>query len=247
MWTSRGEHWRLTSGAMQASFEVENAAGGLFDVQVDQVALANARVLQCENASAGAELDSLVDHYVREDDLVATYLLSPARVNRKQIYLRPAGFLYPEPVTGVEMVFSMQTQRLDADLQLRIRSLISIAEFYALKSGANPTWESISLPEDAVEFSSDQYCGAFAAKLSGTNITFAQVLDPADFTGCRLIRMAEDSDQFAISQPVFCTSMEKGVIRRGRVSALFLQGEESLDTAAKFLDWYRRSPPQLTT
>jgi hypothetical protein len=247
MWTTRGEQWRLTSGAMEASFDVEKAAGGLFDIQVAEQPLPNVRLLQCENASAGAELDSLVDHYVREDDLVATYLQSPARVNRKQIYIRPAGFLYSEPVTGVELVFSMQTQRLDADPQLMIRSLISSSEIYALKNNANPTWEPIPVPEDALEFSSDHYCGAFAAKLADTDITFAQILDPADFTNCRLIRMTEDADQFAISQPVFCTSLEKGVIRRGRVTALFMLGEGALEVAARFFDWYRRSPPQLTT
>lgn len=247
MWITEGEHWRLDGGKWQASFDAANPAGGLFDLHVDGVKLPATKVLECHNASAGADLDVLVDHYTREDDLVATYLQSPARVNRKQIYLRPAGFLYPEPLTGVELVFSMQTQRLDADPQLVIRSEFSCAAVHALLSNQSPKWESLSLTEEAIDLPSTIYGGAIAAQISGTDITFAQIMDPADYSGGRLVQQAENSDRFAISQPVFCSSLEKGVIRRGRATALWVRGNDALEVVARFHQWYRTSPPQLTT
>lgn len=248
MWSNEGDRWRLACRTMQASFDVNNAAGGLFDLTIEGTQLATTRILQCHNASAGAEIDdTLIDHYVREDDLVATYLQSPAKVNRKQVYLRPAGFLFSEPILGIELVFSMQTQRLDADPQLVIRSEFPSSTIHALVNHDSPSWERLTLPDDALDLAANRFCGAFAAEIKGTDITFAQILDPSDYSGGRLVRTSESLDQFALSQPVFCMTLEKGVIRRGRVTAIFVRGGDALDTVARFFHWYRTSTAQLTT
>lgn len=248
MWTTEGNHCRLSCGELQASIDVANAAGGLFDICFGNKALNGVCILQCDNASAGAGLDDcLVDHYVREDDLVATYLQSPARVNRKQIYLRPAGFLYPNPILGVELVFSMQTQRLDADPELVIRSEFPSDGIHALVNRRLVEWEPLPLPEDAIELSVDHYCGAVITKISGTDIYYAQILDPSDFAGGRVLQSSKGKGHYAVTLPVFGSTLEKGVIRRGRVSGIFFRGADALDDAARFYEWYRNSPPLLTT
>jgi hypothetical protein len=247
MWTPDQEAWRLTHGGMQARWDLVHPHEGVFECSLDGRPLPKMRLLQCRNSPfAGEPADYLVDHYQREDDLVATYVQAPSRANRKQLYLRPAGFLYDEPVVGIELIFSMQTDRLDGDPSLQIRSELPVARLHALVNPVAPHWEEVALPSDAMELAADRYCGAFAMELVGDSTIYAQVLDPSDFIGGRLIKQ-NDEASYALSLPVFGASLEKGVIRRGRVTGLFLQGEEALARALRFAAWYRGSPPPLAS
>ncbi len=248
MWMTVNQQLCFSHCGLRATFHVANPGGGLTDILYKEKPLAGLSILQCHNAGAATEPeDYVVDHYVREDDLVATYVQSPKRGNRKQIYLRQAGFFFGEPMAGLEMVFSMQTQRLDGDPELLIRSEFETTKMYALISNSSPTWELLELPSDACELLPKEYCGAFAVELSGTDIVYVQVLDPSDFLGARLIKLSDDADKFMLSLPVFGSSLEKGVIRRGRATGFFLRGSDGLELASRFHDWYRASAPPLTT
>lgn len=249
MWTADNHVRFFNAHGLQARWNIAHPDAGFDSIRWNEKSCDHLRILQCRNAnSAGDPEDELIDTYLREDDLVATYVQAPKRVNRKQVYLRPAGFLYPEPIAGIEIVFSMQTERLDGDPQLSIRSEAPTTRMHALVNPAAPQWETLDPTEEALDLPTHQFCGAFATELSGSEAIFAQVIDPSDFLGGRWIRQSESSNLFALSFPVFGSSLEKGVIRRGRVTGLFLPNTSgALDSLLSFYQWYRESPPMLTT
>jgi hypothetical protein len=248
MWKFENQHWNFDAPHFSAKVDVNAPGMGLMDVDFNGHQLAESRFLQCRNASDLSEArDLLADHYVREDDLVATYAQSPARANRKQVYWRRAGFLYDLPLTGIELIFSMQTQRLDGDPGLVIRGEFGATKMFALVDTAAPQWREVQLPVDAIELPTAEYCGAFAFEVQQSQVTYAQVLDPSDFLGGRLIKASDSPKRFVLSLPVFGTSLEKGVIRRGRATGIFLEAKDSLEGVTRFYNWYRNSPPPLTT
>jgi hypothetical protein len=248
MWTAENQHWRFNHPGLQARWNLASPEDGLGDIQLNDKALPNIRILQCRNSSsAGEPEDFLVDHYIREDDLVATYIQTPKRANRKQIYLRRAGFLYGQSLTGMEIIFSMQTDRLDGDPQLQIRGELPISRLHALVNAAAPRWQTIETPSEALELPSSEFCGAFVTELADSKIIYAQIIDPSDFLGARLIKLSEETDVYSLSLPVFGSALEKGVIRRGRVTGLFFEADDALDQVLRFYQWYRESAPPLAT
>ena len=248
MWKTNNNLLCFSNGELEATFNVANPGAGITNICVKNEPLAGLSILQCHNAGAAPDPeDNVVEFYVREDDLVATYQQSPKRANRKQIYLRQAGLYFEEPINGFELVFSMQTQRLDGDPELMIRSEFDCPKIFALANPASPAWQMIESPEDACELLPEDYCGSFAVALAGTNQMYFQVIDPSDFLGARIIRLSDDADRFILSMPVFGNSLEKGVIRRGRASGFFLSGGDEFARATRFYDWYRASAPSLTT
>jgi hypothetical protein len=189
----------------------------------------------------------LDEAYVRGSDLVATYAKTPPYHIAPQAYWR-ATWIAAWQAVKLELVLSVQTDLLDSQPRMTIESggqatgLWLASEFAA---GAFRPWS----PGDPPGLSSSDGLPLLCViRNEEAGFSYAELVHPSDFVAASI-----DADRgaaggvFAIRSTLFPERLEKGVIRRARVSGWFLPVENDLAAAAALAQEFVAEPLPLTT
>ncbi len=163
--------------------------------------------------------ETLVEHYDRGVDLVATYAQTPERNFRPQVYWR----VIEQPVdaaaasAGLEVIVSTQTSLLDSQPLVALESVLPPGEVQLWSAQGEPltassgVWQTGSAAACVVLFRPRDW-----------SLSYCELAQAADISAMQV----ELGEFPSIRWQMFPESLEKGVIRRGRVRGVFLPREQ---------------------
>jgi len=179
----------------------------------------------------------LIETYIRDNDLVASYAATSDFPFATQLYWR---LLQADETLSVSTIVSVQTDLLDTHPVIELSCELPADEVSLLatdKLDDAPT--AAQLPTTLPEFYLPQLV---LFRLKNTNITYAEAIDPSDFCGLSLTRTS--AGHVRCTWRLFLHFLEKGVIRRSRLwSALVPRDNDAVHAAASFRDFLASELP----
>ena len=166
------------------------------------------------------------DQYVRGGDLVATYQSDNSEKKSgnelrltDQVYWRHFSLEDPCRCHGTELVISLQTDRLDLQPRIQIRTQLVAhnASLVQLKDG-QPEIETIT---NSLDFDPSGVIGILVRNQED-KWSYLQSLHFTDEHSCDRIQVRVDENHVEISVLLLVDHLEKGVIRRARLRGAFL-------------------------
>ena len=234
---------QLVCGSFQANVAVDDVATGLTNLswQGAPCDLAPLQIHSPLEASGPARY--LADVYVRGGDLVATYeRIAPATV-APQVYWRAAW--HPKhSAAQVQVVLSMNTDLLDSQPHSAADSVVGPAEIYHATGLIEEEFRPLDLAGGRLNIS-DGDAHVFLFRLEARKLSFAQMVHPSDFVAAEL--SSDASGRVRLRSFLFHERLEKGVIRRARISGWFLPAEGDMAAALELATRFVDEPLPLTT
>lgn len=192
-----------------------------------------------------AQAASALEPWVRGSDLIAIYS-DHDRHMRGQLYLRAQSYLHAGRQSPlIELVASVQTSLLDSDPTLNVRSRIGARQVLRVTDFETSAVTSVRL-NDAEEhfFAAPDEIACFIFRLTGGQSSYVEMVHPADFNQSVLRRMP--NGEMELSHRLFAGRLEKGVILRSRVRALWVPSENDVALASACYADFAASEPVLT-
>lgn len=236
-WRSEGDQGHLSCGPLVGRVALTN---------LGQFALTHWQGRRCDSffvlATDALQALEVREHYVREQDFVATF--APKRPGNltPQLYWR-ARLHASSLAVQVEMILSLHTDLLDSRPETTIQS-IGVGSRLFHCAGLEPqnaselTAANSGAPIDGQ--SSREHLFLFRNAAQG--VTYAEMVHPSDFVQAQLM---PEPPPYLIST-LFPDRLEKGVIRRARVSGWFLPAENDVAMACKLAQQFVHEPLPLT-
>jgi hypothetical protein len=246
-WTLSENQAVFKDNTLSASLDVQMPRSGIQNIAFGTQTLPGLKPLQV-TVNPPVNQETIIEAYVRGDDLVATYAQLPERTVRPQLYLRhlDADSLAGQGQrAGLELMVAVQTCLLDSDPTLSAFTEASAAEVLALGADQRD-WESVDLTsasESACQLSAEKFAGVFVFRLSDCDLSYAELVYPSDFQGAEL---HVQDHSVALSYHLFPEFLEKGVIRKGRIRALVMERSGDLTCAQRCFEQWAAAPPPLT-
>jgi hypothetical protein len=220
-WTIQNDIAQLRAPHLNGEVEILFPWRGFSPALTKQAGVAVLKV--ATRFSAPTEPETLVETYERGSDLVATYTQTPERNYRPQVYWRYLALsLGADEVAGVELLLSAQTSLLDSQPGSIVESTL-------------PAGESLEVTSDGC---------AVLFRPSVWQVSYLEMIQPSDRAG-RELTLIESLP--GVRWRLFPESLEKGVIRRGRVRGLFVPRANDIEIAAQCYEAFLAAPPPLST
>lgn len=196
-----------------------------------------------ESAGAG---ERLLDSYARGTDLVATYDAAPGGGCGQQIYWRTA--VHDDlAAAGVELIVSVQTERLDDEPRLAVGSAVRAAEVWRWTEARGTHFERVAVAEAAAPARQELATpGLLLYRLPAAAVSYAELTHPADFAG-GTVATAGAGEPWVSRYPLLPERLEKGVLRRSRLQGLFIPRVGDQETAVRCYHRFAAAPPPLAT
>ena len=169
--------------------------------------------------------------YIRGCDFVARYVRSAEFPVAPQFYWRAAYHEKPN-ASQVEMILSVQTDLLDSNPEVTVTSVALESRLFCASGTNAGAFRELTPHSPELEISRDQsreHLFVFRNEMLG--ISYAQMVHPSDFVAARVV--AEAGRPPLVESTLFPESLEKGVIRRGRICGWFMPAEGDLAAAVK--------------
>lgn len=190
-----------------------------------------------------ADEPQLVEAHVRGGDLIARYAEDEKRQVRAEIYWR-ALEQTPLSETGIELIASVQTSKLTSRPRLSTNSRVNAAEVLLVESHAGGACRAVEF-ESADSFQLAQAGSFILFRLENSALSYCEMVQPTDFVSSTM-RQVNEQHCTVISHELFPNSLEKGVIRRGRVRGIFVPREQDIDRAREHFREFAASKPVLS-
>jgi hypothetical protein len=240
-WRLRATRAALETALLSAALDLERPAGGL---TIDgRETWGRFLALPLFDAQASDQPAIVQDAYVRGQDLVVAYEQTSARPFRVTLYWRAlARDAAPGALVGVELIVSVQTSLLESRPAIDVHSELAADELFVLdERGALVRRE---LTEGRPLDTAAAACALVRLREPATS--YAQMLHPATAAESRIERRAAGG--LRVDHRLFFPSdLEKGVILRARLRAIFLPRAGDIEAAAGYHRGFLASPPPLTT
>ncbi len=201
---------------------------------------------------AGESLE-LGDTYVRGADWVISFRESGRFRVAPEVYWR-AEHLEEFNAVKLELITSVKTDLLDSQPASSVNTALNNAT-EVLQSPALevPSFKTIYRGPRAPNSSNaasvfkavESQHRLFVARFPQLDLSYAQLVHPTDFYAVEAA--AEDESRFWLWNLIFAQSLEKGVIRRGRICGWFMPVENDLQTAVELARRFVDEPLPLTT
>lgn len=186
----------------------------------------------------------LQERYVRGCDFVAAYARSEEYRVAPQFYWR-AAWHAAFSAAQIQMIVSVQTDLLDSQPEASVNSFaIESRMFEASVLSADAFLEVKN--SKALSAASDparEHLVVFRNEALG--LSYAQMVHPSDFVAAEM--RSEEGRPPLVSSLLFPESLEKGVIRRARISGWFLPAENDLPAAVELAKQFVDEALPLTT
>jgi hypothetical protein len=235
----------LKCAQLQLQVDLRRPSNGLRQIVFQSQPIEGCIPLQVSpHPPAAEDTEALVDFYVRGNDLVAKYVQTPQRTIEPTFYWRALDL--PTPFAGIELMVSMQTSLLDSDPTLTTVTECDGDAFWLTNPHGKVQENQIKIdaPTESHWDTPSRERGFFLFRLRGCDVSYAEMVLPADFQGGR-VKQTPDCTRLAYE--LFPESLEKGVIRRGRIRSLFLPRQRDAEVAWDVFEDLRADKPPLTT
>lgn len=187
----------------------------------------------------------LMDHFVRGNDLIASFAQTPPLTSAPEVYWR-AREEQSSSAVRLEIVLSMKTDLLNSEPHSVVNGEGRNCEFYHVSVFGSGKVRQILPGAPAFNCDrSDSTTHLFLLRNHTLGLTYAEMVHPTDFAFV---------DAFAgpvlpphIHWHLFPERLEKGVIRRARICGWFMPVENDLATAVELAKRFVAEPPPLTT
>jgi hypothetical protein len=249
MWHIDGTTARLDLADFTARVDVRQVAAGVGGLRCGDSEIADASILQVRSTGTMTEL---LDSYVRAQDLIAGYSLTPDRSVELQVYWRFVE--HPDlSAVGIELIASVQTSLLISQTRVEVGSRLPLCDVCGLAVAGLETPSPTRVLGLATEDARTEVA-AVAGTDSGTNApmvyrirslphSYVELPYPGDFATTGRLPPAVDGTESAYL--LSATRLEKGVIRRGRLQGLFIRRDGDLDRVAECYRRFLASEPPL--
>jgi hypothetical protein len=241
------EGWgTLDIGHFSCAVELKHPERGIQQFRLEDKLLSQLRILQVAPSSpVPSQGEVVIDSYVRGDDLVAKYAQTPQRTARPEIYwraLREWRAQASDQAMGLELWLSVQTSLLASDPALSLRSVVEDVDEVFTAAGESGAWQPLGLASGAsTGLDVGQNC--FLFRLKSASISYCEMIFPADCDGVEFERTAQGVE---LRYRLFERSLEKGVIRRGRVRGCLVPRDRDFEFAGSCFADFCASPVPLT-
>ncbi len=244
--------WQLDGN--QATLRQDNIAGvirldrpsdGVHDVKISNQVTTDLNPL-CVRLPGSATIgDNVSDSYVRCNDLVVQYDESTNRPFHVQIYWRA---LPTDEQTGlmggVELMTSVNTSGLDIESSWSLHTDLPSGELLRLKGDEqHPRFETVD--GETAAFNAADGPGLFLLRPVDADWSYAEMVHPIDFQAAKL-ESGEEATARRLVHSLFHREMEKGVIVRNRVQAVFLRRDQDETAAVGCFEAFRHAKLPLT-
>ncbi len=237
---------QLQRAPLSAALDLSRPEAGLFDLRFASQSVAGAHVLgvalpPITTIDAGL----LAEHYARGADLVATYRESESWPVRVEARWRAEALRYPTgPLPAIELVVSVRTPLWDSRPELSVETVFPPAELIRLADAGNGGFEPLGTRQ-ASAIGRDGRPGCFVFRPRDVDLSYAEMVHPADFVEARLDSPTEPAVAVRLRHRLFPEPLEKGVIRRARVCGVFLRRSDDAHIAADCYARFATAEPPL--
>lgn len=249
-WRLENHVARLQLGQLTAMVDLRQPNDGLVEVHLGAGRLAGAWLLGVATTSfsAGEEVRSPEKH-LRGTDLVTAYEEPTSRPVRVDALWRAVSPMPSEKfVAAVELVVSVQTHLPESRPEVAVRSELSAAEAFRLVDAASARYRPLApSPGAAAVIEPGEGLGCMLFRPPGVELSYAEMVHPADFQHHELTARPEDDGTICLSHHLFSDPLEKGVILRARVRGVFLPREDDTHVVAGCYAAFATAEPPLGT
>jgi hypothetical protein len=244
MWQLASDLARFTAKHCTAELNLAQPGAGLYHLTHNDAVLPLFHLLGI--AAHGIAHDDTeevpADRYVRDTDLIATYPQTAARPFGVQVYWRALEHADPAVLCGWELILSTQTDLLDSQPRLVVRSELAATEVLRLTTENS---DSVVVTQDS-SFCPQDGAGVFVFRIAGHQLSYIEMIHPVDFSQAE-ITGSGSSGPTSIITHLFFEHLEKGVIRRGRLRGYLVSRTGDCQSAAHLFSEFCRSAIPLTT
>jgi hypothetical protein len=249
-WQLKGQSARLQCDRLEATVDLLRPAEGLVGICWAAGRLSGAQVLGIVIPwLPTGDARSCIECYVRGTDLRAAYeqpASQPLRVDACWRLLRPKPS--EEYVVALELVVSVRADLPDSRPELAVQSELSSSETLRLVDAETFGYKRLAPPPQVpMDMQPEDGPGCLLFRLAGKELSYAEMVHPADYRRSELLGRAEDGGTMRVSHPLFDQRLEKGVILRARVRGLFLPCEADTRIAAACYTAFAVAEPPLST
>jgi len=249
-WQLEQQVARLQLDQLIAMVDLGQPHGGLVEVSAGGGRLAGAQLLGIATACFPLSEEILsVESHVRGADLVAWYKESenrPVRIGARWRAVSPTPS--EEFVAAVELVVSADAHLPQSRFELAVQSELPASEVLRLLDAESLDYRPLALsPGVAKPVQPEEGPGCLLLRPSGTELSYAQMVHPADFRQGQLLAGPEGDGTMRVSHELFSERLEKGVILRSRVRGVFVAREADTRIAAACYTHFAAAEPPLST
>jgi hypothetical protein len=149
-------------------------------------------------------------------------------------------------LTAIDLVVSVRTQVLDSRPELAVASAIPASEVLRLRGLGPDHWtELCPTPAAKMVIDPEGGTGCLLFRLPGAEVSYAEMVHPADFQYDELERDASQTAVARLAHRLFRTHLEKGVMLRARVRGLFVRRADDAAVAARCYAAFADADPPL--
>ena len=181
------------------------------------------------------------ERYVRGSDFVASYARSDDFPVAPQFYWRAAQRERLSAVQ-VQMILSIQTDLLDSHPEASVNSFAIESRLFHAPSLQADAFREVN--ESAIHEGDAGREHLLVFRNEGLDLSYAQMVHPSDFVAVQI--QVTERRPALVSATLFPESLEKGVIRRARISGWFLPAENDLAAAVELAKEFVEEPLPLT-
>lgn len=245
-WKLCGTTAQLKTELLEATVDTQRPELGLRSIMSrlngQNLKFETARMLGLRVGQGDLEAVETTDYYVRGDDLIVSCRTVSAPHVGRQIYWRVVrdSSAPADGIAGIEVIVSAQTDLLDSDPAATVYSLLPTGDVLTSTADGEQTFQ----PLDLARGESTAGGGAVLIRCENTLVSFLEMVHPSDDRGTTLTRT---DNQLTTSHAVLTERLEKGVIRRSRLRAMFLPREHDSAVAVDLYQRFAASPLPLTT
>jgi hypothetical protein len=234
LWQLHGHSAQLQLAQLTGRIDLSRPAKGLAGLGCQANSLENAHLLGIRISSLPpGQAEAPVECYVRNSDLVAAY--DPSDCRPIQVEARWRAVAPSEsngPLVVIELVVSVRTHLLDGRPEVSVQSAAPAADVLRLTDQRSAEFERLDRRRPCV-LDPGGGTGCLVFRLPHSDLSYAEMVHPADFLEDRLQGDAESAPIAKLSHRLFPSPLEKGVILLARVQGMLLPRSDDTRVAAE--------------
>jgi hypothetical protein len=243
-WRLDGRRASLELGPLHALVDLEHPESGLTQLRRAGTSIPQAQILGVELPPTDHAENRFVDAYLRGTDLIGTYAEVAQPSLRWQIYWRASADRFPQTVAAIEAIVSVQTGLLDSEPRLTLSTTVPAVKLSLWRASGDDVLrcdQFDALPTTKTMAASDGW-GCFGFDLPDGAGSYLEMVHPADFSASSVEAPlaprgeARPGENVSLRHRLFSDRLEKGVILRSRVLALFFAQRPTSAMVAEIRD-----------
>ncbi|MCO6454293.1 MAG: hypothetical protein J5I93_03170 [Pirellulaceae bacterium] len=254
MWQLSDNRARWTTIPLSFQIDVAHPASGLQVATIHELSVTSLRPLQLATlGEPRATRPELLECHVRGQDLVANYRESAAGRVSPEVYWRMNHPADDRCLAELEVILSLQTSRLDGHAEIQCRTELGAGELWHLAVDAHG---EPAAAQQLSRHAAQRLSRHVALTLAEPGIllfrpdtlawSYAEMVFPQDAGPVSLAPSSADPGWSVLDRRMLAEPMEKGVIRRGRLRAIWTARQSDQAAVLAAYGRFLASPPPLT-